>query len=508
MTAPSLASWGENAPLSAAAEPLSLPPDGGLDEDLMREVHARAAAAAAAAVGLSPSAAMSVLPHLQNGAGGAPAPQPPFNDSGMFGPEATVIPCAGSDVGQLQQPEELFTCTVCRKAFKREMNLIFHMTTHRPRQPEVDTTDSASAAPVKCQDCGKEFATKYQAKKHFLRRHFQGEKPFACTKCNKKRFVVKEDLTMHMKSCGNVYICKCGIRLCSLGALKRHCKYFSHEALSYDPQPDPVVAAAPTPATLGWNGLEGVSSISADTPGNATEVGRLSIDGAGGAAALQGLQGLQGIHPPNAAGALGSSLSAARGGLLPGGLAQNGLAGRGGLGSALGIGIGGLGTPQHEAALNAALNSYQPMARGAGGAGGAGGVGGAGAGASAPLARPHTFLPAPYPISSAAEDAVGGNNWPQAMLNGMVPSLAQALRRMPDFAGGQGAAQQPGSVPLTSAAGQFQPGGGGVPAGNVAGAALTAAVAAAFQGQYAGQGQGRPLEGEATDGDAKRPRIA
>ena len=86
------------------------------------------------------------------------------------------------------------------------MNLIFHMTTHRPRQPQPDVPASmapddpnAASAPVKCQDCGKEFATKYQAKKHYLRRHFQGEKPFACTKCNKKRFVVKEDLTMHMK---------------------------------------------------------------------------------------------------------------------------------------------------------------------------------------------------------------------------------------------------------------------------------------------------------------------
>ena len=49
----------------------------------------------------------------------------------------------------------------------------------------------------------------------------QGDKPFACPKCHKKRFVVKEDLTMHMKSCGNVYVCTCGIRLCSLGALKR-----------------------------------------------------------------------------------------------------------------------------------------------------------------------------------------------------------------------------------------------------------------------------------------------
>ncbi len=111
------------------------------------------------------------------------------------------------------------------------MNLIFHMTTHRPRQPQPDVPASmapddpnAASAPVKCQDCGKEFATKYQAKKHYLRRHFNGDRPFVCTKCHKKRFVVKEDLTMHMKSCGNVYVCQCGIRLCSLGALKRHCK--------------------------------------------------------------------------------------------------------------------------------------------------------------------------------------------------------------------------------------------------------------------------------------------
>jgi DNA-directed RNA polymerase subunit RPC12/RpoP len=93
---------------------------------------------------------------------------------------------------------------VCRsmaivQVFKREMNLIFHMTTHRPRQPQTESSEPTSTQPVKCQDCNKEFATKYQAKKHYLRRHFAGEKPFACTKCNKKRFVVKEDLTMHMK---------------------------------------------------------------------------------------------------------------------------------------------------------------------------------------------------------------------------------------------------------------------------------------------------------------------
>merc|ERR1711965_275088 len=122
------------------------------------------------------------------------------------------------------------------------------MTTHRPRQPQLETAEPTSTQPVKCQDCGKEFATKYQAKKHFLRRHFQGDKPFACTKCNKKRFVVKEDLTMHMKACGNVFVCKCSIRLCSLGALKRHCKQFGHEPESLEPKPEAPMSCLPTPA--------------------------------------------------------------------------------------------------------------------------------------------------------------------------------------------------------------------------------------------------------------------
>ena len=159
--------------------------------------------------------------------------------------------------------------------FKKAANLIFHMTEHRPAQGApmggggglgagggmgMDDDDElgpggsvSGVGPVKCTDCDKEFATKYQAKKHYLRRHFNGDKPFACTKCNKKRFVVKEDLTMHMKACGNVYICKCGIRLCSLGALKRHCKQFSHEPESLEPKPEAAFTLVPDPsAAAAW----------------------------------------------------------------------------------------------------------------------------------------------------------------------------------------------------------------------------------------------------------------
>ncbi|EOD10476.1 hypothetical protein EMIHUDRAFT_465247 [Emiliania huxleyi CCMP1516] len=177
---------------------------------LVSELHARAAAQAAAAIGLSPSAAMAashMLPDMQSTAQAAltissMAPVQLVAAEVAAGKAAEsqllvlddggVLP--GEEGGEPAAGEQAFTCTVCRKVFKREMNLIFHMTTHR--------------------------------------------------------FVVKEDLTMHMKSCGNIYLCKCGIRLCSLGALKRHCKYFSHEPESLEPRPDPSVSrqgAPPSP---------------------------------------------------------------------------------------------------------------------------------------------------------------------------------------------------------------------------------------------------------------------
>lgn len=223
---------------------------------LLQELQARALAQAAAAAGLSTSAAMAALPMLQD-AGQSMADN---SMSSMPNAEAEEEVVDGTiTTGDGCQPgDQSFTCSVCRKVFKREMNLIFHMTTHRPRQPQTESNEPTSTQPVKCQDCNKEFATKYQAKKHYLRRHFQGDKPFACTKCNKKRFVVKEDLTMHMKSCGNVYVCTCGIRLCSLGALKRHCKYFSHEPESYDPKPEPGVQSIHSAMNLPleWHGAQ------------------------------------------------------------------------------------------------------------------------------------------------------------------------------------------------------------------------------------------------------------
>jgi len=128
------------------------------------------------------------------------------------------------------------------------------------------------------------------------------------------------------------------------------------------------------------------------------------------------------------------------------------------------------------------------------------GRGGLGAGAPVPVT-------APYPVSSA--DEALPSNWPH-MLNGMIPSLAHALRRqaggipgMENFPVRPGMpVPQPGP-PNNAALGNL--------GGGVAAAALSAAVSAAFNGQYAAQHQ--RLEGDpsgiaaAGDAEAKRQRM-
>ncbi|KAG8466132.1 hypothetical protein KFE25_001888 [Diacronema lutheri] len=151
-------------------------------------------------------------------------------------PGKSTAPQKMAPVLLTQAEERSFTCEVCRKTFKRETNLMFHMATHR-QQGAGD--QHCWNAPVQCSACPKIFATKYQAKKHFLRRHFQGERRFACTRCNLKAFAVKEDLTTHMKTCGRTFACSCGARPRSLAALNKHCTQSGHT---------PAAAAAATAA--------------------------------------------------------------------------------------------------------------------------------------------------------------------------------------------------------------------------------------------------------------------
>jgi hypothetical protein len=247
-----------------------------------------------------------------------------------------------------------------------------------------------------------EFATKYQAKKHYLRRHFQGEKPFACTKCNKKRFVVKEDLTMHMKSCGNVYVCKCGIRLCSLGALKRHCKYFSHDPESLEPRPDPS-AGGDGSSSMEWH--DGFDAGAHHMPG--AEGGEI-------------MQAPAMILQPDGKGGFFYSPAA----VVKATMAQPGCYGPHGTAAA----PAGVGGPL-EAALAASLNNMQPNGRPSAEllqqyhASQAGAPGGA----MVPAGQDASFNGCVAP--SALVNAVGAQSWTPEMLNGFLPSLAHALRQ-------------------------------------------------------------------------------
>mmetsp|Transcript_27941 Transcript_27941/g.82176 ORF Transcript_27941/g.82176 Transcript_27941/m.82176 type:complete len:612 (+) Transcript_27941:82-1917(+) len=404
---------------------------------LVSELHARAAAQAAAAIGLSPSAAMAashMLPDMQSTAQAAltissMAPVQMVAAEVAAGKAAEsqllvlddggVLP--GEEWGEPAAGEQAFTCTVCRKVFKREMNLIFHMTT-RPRQPHLEESGSASAPsqPVKCQDCGKEFATKYQAKKHFLRRHFQGEKPFACLKCNKKRFVVKEDLTMHMKSCGNIYLCKCGIRLCSLGALKRHCKYFSHEPESLEPRPDPSVSrqGAP-PEALEWDGGFAAGQRQQLALAAAPDAAQQLPAGA-----LSGLDGASAFLYPTAAALkaamAGGATFAAEGGAGPSlsSLAPPDLHGLQSLHSSL----------QNVSATLPSDPTLQQLLRGGPAGGAAAAFSPAAALGLAPLpgAGGGGGLGMLAQLQGASRDS---QQWSPEVLHGLLPSLAQALRQ-------------------------------------------------------------------------------
>ena len=95
---------------------------------------------------------------------------------------------------------------------------------------------------------------------------------------------------MHMKACGNVYQCRCGIRLCSLGALKRHCKQFGHEPTSLEPTPETAVVYMDSSLSGGLD-----AAAAAAQPAMATSA--LWAGGAAGAAPNAGLLTAQASLP-------------------------------------------------------------------------------------------------------------------------------------------------------------------------------------------------------------------
>ncbi|MCO5603882.1 hypothetical protein L7F22_058036 [Adiantum nelumboides] len=156
---------------------------------------------------------------------------------------ATVVPV---DLIRNRRP---FTCSYegCNKTFKNPQTMRMHFKTHYPgtdvcklyRRNAATTSTSAAAdkdqqaaaaasatnnnnngsskaghnkkIPSRCPLCRKTFVGLYELRRHFGRKHSEGEKSHACRKCNKK-FYIEVDLRDHEKLCGEPMQCKCGMK--------------------------------------------------------------------------------------------------------------------------------------------------------------------------------------------------------------------------------------------------------------------------------------------------------
>ncbi|KAG1365504.1 zinc finger protein ENHYDROUS [Cocos nucifera] len=116
----------------------------------------------------------------------------------------------------------------CEKTFKNAQTLSMHYRTHDKNMSDVLATSAVKAGqnkkiPCRCPVCGRIFVGLYELRRHFGRKHSEGEKMHNCKKCGKK-FYIEVDLRDHEKLCGEMVGCKCGLKFafkCNLQAHKR-----------------------------------------------------------------------------------------------------------------------------------------------------------------------------------------------------------------------------------------------------------------------------------------------
>ena len=154
--------------------------------------------------------------------------------------DPTVATVVSLDLIKNRRP---FTCSYegCNKTFKNPQTMKMHFKTHYPgtdvcklqRKSSTSIDPSANNAakgpghnkkiPSRCPLCRKTFVGLYELRRHFGRKHNDGEKSHACRKCGKK-FYIEVDLRDHEKLCGEPIKCKCGMKFafkCNLAAHKK-----------------------------------------------------------------------------------------------------------------------------------------------------------------------------------------------------------------------------------------------------------------------------------------------
>eukprot|EP00850_Spirogloea_muscicola_P017412 SM000149S01347 [mRNA] locus=s149:260995:267156:+ [translate_table: standard] len=94
--------------------------------------------------------------------------------------------------------------------------------------------------PSRCPECDKTFVGLYELRRHFGRKHSQGDKTYTCRKCA-NGFFVKVDMRDHEKMCGETIECNCGMRF----AFK--CNLVAHKKQRPACQDSPTEDSSPSP---------------------------------------------------------------------------------------------------------------------------------------------------------------------------------------------------------------------------------------------------------------------